>query len=88
MLGNLGKKAIADLGFPLARNNLLGLASTLASNAINIFERKIGGKGALRTGKGFTLFILNEDMNDIIKIIKSLEYSGVLIDGVTKTVKH
>ena len=27
-------------------------------------------------------------MNDIIEIIKSLEDSGVLIDGVTKTVKH
>ena len=26
-------------------------------------------------------------MNDIIKIIKSLEDSGVLIDGVTKTIK-
>ena len=27
-------------------------------------------------------------MNDIIKIIKSLEDSGVLINGVTETVKH
>ena len=27
-------------------------------------------------------------MNGIIKIIKSLEDSGVLIDGVTETVKH
>ena len=27
-------------------------------------------------------------MNDIIKIIKSLEDSGVLIDGLTETVKH
>ena len=27
-------------------------------------------------------------MNDIIKIIKSLENSGVLIVGVIKTVKH
>ena len=27
-------------------------------------------------------------MIDIIKIIKSLEDSGVLIDGVTETVKH
>ena len=27
-------------------------------------------------------------MNDIIKIIKSLEDSGVLIDGVTERVKH
>ena len=26
-------------------------------------------------------------MNDISKIIKSLEYSGVLIDGITETVK-
>ena len=35
----------------------------------------------------FTLFILNEDMNEIIKIIKSLQDSGVLIDGVSETVK-
>ena len=27
-------------------------------------------------------------MNDIIKILKSLEDSGVLINGVTETVKH
>ena len=27
-------------------------------------------------------------MNDIIKIIKSLEDSGALIDGVTETVKN
>ena len=27
-------------------------------------------------------------MNDIIKIIKSIEDSGVLIDGVTEIVKH
>ena len=27
-------------------------------------------------------------MNDIIKVIKPLEYSGVLTDGVTETVKH
>ena len=26
----------------------------------------------------------NEDMDDIIRIIKSLENSGVLIDGVSK----
>ena len=27
-------------------------------------------------------------MGDIIKVIKSLEDSGILIDGVTETVKH
>ena len=44
-------------------------------------------KEHIRAGKGFTLFISNEDMNGIIKIIKSLEDSGVLIDGVIETVK-
>ena len=37
--------------------------------------------------KGFTLFIPNEDRDDFIKIIKSSEDSGVLIDGVTQIVK-
>ena len=43
------------------------------SNTINIFQRKISGKGAVEVRKIFTLFISNEDMNDIIKIIKSVE---------------
>ena len=38
--------------------------------------------------KRLNLFVSNEDMNDIIKIIKSIEDSGVLIDGVAETVKH
>ena len=38
-------------------------------------------RGAVREGKGFTLFISNIDRNDIVKITKSLEDSGVLIDG-------
>ena len=33
---------------------------------------------AVRAEKGFTLFISNQDMNDIIKIINSLEYLGAL----------
>ena len=42
----------------------------------------------MTAGKGTTLLILNEDMNDIIKIMKPLEDSGALIDGITETVKH
>ena len=34
------------------------------------------------------MFISNEDLNDVIKIVKSLDYSNVLIDGITETVKH
>ena len=44
-------------------------------------------KRAVRAGKGFTLFISNEDLNDIINIIKPLEDSGVLTDGVTEIIK-
>ena len=87
-LGNLGKKGVTNIAILLARDNLPGLVSSLFSNSINKFERKISGKGAVRARKGFTLFISNEDMDDIIKIIKSLEDSGVLIDRVTETVKH
>ena len=87
-LANIGKKSLVNVAIPLLKDNLPGLVSNLASNAINKFERKISGKGAVRAGKGFTLFVSNEDMNDIIKIIKSLEDSNVLIDGITQTVKH
>ena len=70
-LANLGKKALTNDTIPLARDNLPGLVSNLPSNAMNELERKISRKGAVRAGKGFTLFTSNEDMNDIIKIIKS-----------------
>ena len=87
----LGKKKKTDLAIPLARENLPGLISNLASNTtlnvIDRFRRKISEKRPVIAEKGFTLFILNEDINDIIRIIKSLEDSSVLIDGVTETVK-
>ena len=51
-------------------------------------KEKISQKGAVRAGKRFTFFFTNEDMNDIIKIIISLEDSSVLIDGITQIVKH
>ena len=87
MVSTFKKKALTNVAILLARDNLSGLASNLTSSAINKFDRKISGKGAVRAGKGFNLFISNEDMNDIIKIIKSLGDSGVLIDGDTETVR-
>ena len=47
-----------------------------------------GGKGAVRARKRFTLFISNEDVNDIIETIKWFEDSDALIDGVTEIVKY
>ena len=64
------------------------MASNTTSKAIHKLGRKISGKGAVSVGKGFTLFISNKDINDIIKIIKSLEESNVLIEGATEIVKN
>ena len=84
-LANLGKKALANIAIPLAIDNLPRLVTNLISSAINKFDRKISGKRTVRAGKRFTVFILNEDMNNIIKIVKRLEGSNVLIGGVTET---
>ena len=35
-----------------------------------------------------TLIISNDEINDIIKIIKSLEDSGLLLKGVTEAVQN
>ena len=35
-----------------------------------------------------TLIISNEEMNDIMNLVKSLEESGLLIIGVTETIKN
>ena len=62
------------------KNNLAGLLSNTisnsASNAINKFEKIIGGKEPERTGKGFTLFISNED---IIKVVKQKEVGFLVV---------
>ena len=34
------------------------------------------------------LMISNEEMNDIMKKVKSLEQSGLLIKGISKTIKN
>ena len=68
----------------MARDKLPGLVR----NATKKFERKTSGKGGVRTERGFTLFSSNEDMNNFIKIIKSLQNLGVLIDSVAETLKH
>ena len=88
LLSNLSKKVQTNVAIPFPRDNLTGLVSNIASSAVNKFERKISGKKAVRVGKGFTLFISNEDMIDMIRIIKSRADLGVLIDGVSETATH
>ena len=35
-----------------------------------------------------TLIISNDEMNDMLKIVKSLEDSGLLLKGVSETIQH
>ena len=87
-MGKLGKKALIDLAFPLAKDVLPKLSTKETLSTLDKLERKVSGQGDVRAEKGFTLFISNEDMDNIIKIVESLEHANLLIDGATQTVKH
>ena len=70
------------VALPLDKNVLTPLGLTAAMSAIDgSMQKKIHGSGV-------RLIIEQEDMNDIIKIIKALENSGILIKGVSKTIKN
>ena len=45
-------------------------------------------KKILGSGNTATLIISNDEINDIIKIVKSLEDSGLLLKEVTETVQN
>ena len=89
MMSNLVRKVLTDVFALLVGYVLPHLAyNATTSSILGKFERRISGQGAVRAGKRFTLFISNEDMDDIIKTVESLENSGLLNDGASKTVKH
>ena len=76
------------VALPLAKNVLAPLGLTAAMFAIDgSMQKKIHGSGAIK-GAGVKLIIEQEDMNDIIKIIKALENSGILLKGVSKAIKN
>ena len=74
---------------PLAKNILTPLATKASAFATDAaIQRKMRGRGVVRGEKRVTLFISNGDMDDIIRIRKSLENLCVLIDVVSKTVQQ
>ena len=87
-LGKLLSKLAGPLmkvALPLAKN-VLGL--TVAMSEIDgSIQKKIHGSGATK-GAGVKLIIEQEDMNDIMKIIKALENSGILLERVSKAIKN
>ena len=85
-LGNLlGKLAgpLMKVAMPLAKNVLAPLGLFTAMSAIDgSIKKKILGSGTT------TLIISNDEMDDILKIVKSLENSGVLLKEVSETIQH
>ena len=85
-LGNLLSKLagpLMEVAMPLAKNVLGPLESSAAMSAIDrsIKEKMLGSRAT-------TLIISNDEMDDILKIVKSLKNSGVLLKGVSETIQH
>ena len=82
--------ALLKTGLPLMKNVLkplaksvlipLGLTATSATDTAN--HRKMFGSSTT------TLIISNEEINDIMKIGRPLEESGLCIKGVNETIKN
>ena len=69
---------------PLAKS-VLGLTAAASAADAGIHKKKIG------SGHNTTLIISNDEMKDILKIVKSLKIgkdSGLLLEGVSETIKN
>ena len=81
----LGKLAgpLMKVAMPLAKNVLAPLGLSASMSAIDGgIKKKMLGSGTT------TLIISNDEMDDILKIVKSLENSYVLLKGVSETIQH
>ena len=87
MLGPLlktGLRLIKNVINPLAKRLLIPLGLTAAASAADTgIHKKI-----LASGNNATLIISNKDIVDLIKIVKSLEDSDLLLKGVTESVQN
>ena len=79
-----GLPLMKSVNTPLAKSVLIPLGRTAVASAADagIHKKMIG------SGKNTTLIISNKDTNDLIKIVKSLEDSGLLLKGITESVQN
>ena len=68
---------------PLAKSILIPLGLTAAAAADAGIHQKILG-----SGHNTTLTVSNDETEEILKIVKYLEDSGLLLKGITETVKN
>ena len=71
---------------PLLKSGLRLLKSVITP--LGVLGLTAINKKILGSGNHITLIISNDDMQDLLKIIKSLEDSGILLDGITEIVKN
>ena len=89
-----GLPLIKNVIKPLAKSVLIPLGLTAAASAADAgIHKKILGSGHRHSSSSAshnttTLIISNNEIEDIIKIVKSLEDSGLLLKGVTETVQN
>ena len=70
---------------PLAKSVLIPLGLTAPASAADAgIHKNILGSGHNNT----TLIISNDEMDDILKMVKYLENSGILLKGVSETIQH
>ena len=85
LLGSLLKTVLPlmrNILKPFAKSVLIPLGLTAAASAADqAIHKKMFGSGFT------TLKISNEEMEDIMKIVNSLKDSGLLIKGVSETIK-
>ena len=81
-----GLPLITSVIKPLAKSVLVSLGLTAAASAADVgIDKKILGSG---NNNNTVLIISNDEMGDILKIVKSLEDSGVLLKGVSETIQN
>ena len=84
-----GLPLIKNVNKPLAKSVLILLGLTAAASPADAgILKKILGSGHSPAHNNTTLIISNNEIEDIIKIVKFLEYSRLLLKGVTETVQN
>ena len=74
-------------GLPLPKSVIKPLGVLGLTAATSVTDAEINKKN-FGSGDHAALIISNDDMQDILKIVKSLEDIGLLLDGITETVKN
>ena len=85
LLGPLLKTELPLIGNvfkPLSKRVLITLGLTAAAATDGAIHKKMFGSGTT------TLILSNKEMNDVMKTVKSLEETGLLIKDASETIKN